>query len=117
MQFAAKDTLTEEEVQSGLRAVIRDGMASTAMATLTGGPFLVAFALKLGASNLVIGLMAAISPQAKMRRYSITEIKRNAIRSQTRVFPEHLAGDESWTLRSHTDRHCWKEGCVEEHIS
>jgi len=59
MRFAAKETLTEEEVQSGLRAVIKDGMASTAMATLTGGPFLVAFALKLGASNLVIGLLAA----------------------------------------------------------
>lgn len=66
MQFAAKDTLTEEEVQSGLRAVIRGGMASTSMATLTGGPFLVAFALKLGASNLVIGLLAAIPPLAQL---------------------------------------------------
>jgi hypothetical protein len=66
MRFAAKETLTEEEVQSGLRAVIKDGMASTAMATLTGGVFLVAFALKLGASNLVIGLLAAIPPLAQL---------------------------------------------------
>lgn len=62
MAFTVKDTLTEEEVQSGLRAVIKDGLASQAMVTFTGGAFLVAFALKLGASNLMIGLLAAIPP-------------------------------------------------------
>ena len=66
MRFTVKDTLTEAEVQSGLRAVIRDGLASQAMVTLTGGVFLVAFALKLGASNLVIGLLAAIPPLAQL---------------------------------------------------
>ena len=66
MTFTVKDTLTEAEVQSGLRAVIRDGLASQAMLTLTGGVFLVAFALKLGASNLVIGLLAAIPPLAQL---------------------------------------------------
>jgi MFS family permease len=62
MAFAVKEALTEEEVQSGLRAVIRDGLASQAMVTFTGGAFLVAFALKLGAPNLVIGLLASIPP-------------------------------------------------------
>jgi MFS family permease len=62
MKFASKDTLTEEEVQLGLRAIIKDGLASQAMVTFTGGAFLVAFALKLGASNLVIGFLAAIPP-------------------------------------------------------
>jgi hypothetical protein len=66
MRLAVKDRLTEQEIESGLRAVIKDGMASTAMATLTGGAFLVAFALKLGASNLVIGLLAAIPPLAQL---------------------------------------------------
>jgi MFS family permease len=66
MRLAVKDSLTEQEIESGLRAVIKDGMASTAMATLTGGAFLVAFALKLGASNLVIGLLAAIPPLAQL---------------------------------------------------
>ncbi|MFQ6114951.1 MAG: hypothetical protein ACE5NG_12865, partial [bacterium] len=36
------------------------------MATLTGGVFLVAFALKLGASNTTIGLLAAIPPLAQL---------------------------------------------------
>jgi MFS family permease len=62
MKFVSKDTLTEEEVESGLRAIIKDGLTSQAMVTFTGGAFLVAFALKLGASNLVIGLLAAIPP-------------------------------------------------------
>jgi hypothetical protein len=45
-----------------MRAIIQDGVASTAMGTLTTGTFLIAFALLLGASNLTIGLLAAIPP-------------------------------------------------------
>jgi hypothetical protein len=71
MRLAVKDSLTEHEIDSGLSAVIKDGMASTAMATLTGGAFLVAFALKLGASNLVIGLLAAIPPLAQLIQISV----------------------------------------------
>jgi MFS family permease len=66
MKFEVKDNLTEEEVQAGLRSVIRDGLATQAMVTLTGGVFLVAFALHLGASNVIIGLLAAIPPMAQL---------------------------------------------------
>jgi len=48
MKFAVKDTLTEEKIQTGLRAIIKDGLTTQTMVTLTGGVFLVAFALKLG---------------------------------------------------------------------
>jgi len=61
-----KDTLTEEDIQSGLRSLIKDGVASQSMGILTGGAFLVAFAVKLGASNFVIGLLAAIGPLAQL---------------------------------------------------
>jgi len=64
--LAPKDSLTELEIQVGLKSVMRDGLASQAMATLTAGPFLVAFALKLGASNLFIGLLAAIPALAQL---------------------------------------------------
>jgi len=60
--FKVKESLTEEEIEKGLKAVINDGLASQAMVTFTSGAFLVAFALKLGASNVVIGLLAAIPP-------------------------------------------------------
>jgi MFS family permease len=66
MRFPVKDSLTEEEIQYGLRSVIKDGLTTQMMVTLTGGIFLVAFALKLGASNLMIGLLAAIPPLAQL---------------------------------------------------
>jgi hypothetical protein len=66
MAFKAEVNLTDEQVQSGLRYVIKDGIASQAMGILTGGAFLVAFAIKLGASNLTIGLLAAIGPLSQL---------------------------------------------------
>ena len=65
-RFQVKDTLTEGEVEEGLRSVIKDGLASQATGVLTGGIFLVAFALLLGASNLVIGILAAIPPLTQL---------------------------------------------------
>jgi MFS family permease len=66
MRFTVKEQLTEEEIQSGLHNVVKDGLAAQTMVTLTGGAFLVAFALLLGASNLIIGLVAAIPPLAQL---------------------------------------------------
>jgi MFS family permease len=63
---ASKNLLTSEEVQKGLSNVIKDGLATQAMLTITGGVFLVTFALKMGASNLVIGFLAAIPPLAQL---------------------------------------------------
>lgn len=42
--------------------LLYDGVCSQIMGALTGGAFLVAFALLLGASNVVIGVLAAIGP-------------------------------------------------------
>jgi MFS family permease len=58
--WTPKTNLTEEEVRKGLGMVIGDGLAAEAMTTLTGGAFLVAMALLLGASNFQIGLLAAM---------------------------------------------------------
>lgn len=43
-----------------LRLILYDALASEAMGTLTTGVFLVGFALALGASNLAIGVLAAV---------------------------------------------------------
>ena len=61
-----KETLTDEEIREGLSYIVKDGLATQAMVTLTSGIFLVAFALQLGASNTVIGLLAAIPPLAEL---------------------------------------------------
>lgn len=55
-----KEALTEEEINKGLKRVIGDGLAAEAMTTLTGGAFLVAMALLMGANNFQIGLLAAL---------------------------------------------------------
>jgi len=57
-----KERIDESEVQSGLQALLYDGVCAQVMGVFTGGAFLVAFALLLGASNVVIGLLAAIGP-------------------------------------------------------
>jgi MFS family permease len=61
-----KENLTQEEVQTGMRWILRDGIASQAMVTFTSGAFLIAYALQLGASNFVIGLLAAIGPLSQL---------------------------------------------------
>ena len=60
MRWEVKDSLTEEEFKGGLRGVTLDGLATRMTVTLASGAFLVAFALQLGASNSVIGLLASI---------------------------------------------------------
>jgi MFS family permease len=59
-RFAVKDSLTQEELQKGFKYFVGDGICSQSMVTLTQGAILVGFALKLGASNSVIGLLSAI---------------------------------------------------------
>lgn len=48
--------------EAGSRAIILDGMMAQAMSSLVGGAFLAAFALALGASQMQIGLLAALPP-------------------------------------------------------
>jgi len=66
MRSKTKEKLTVDEVRIGLRYLIKDGLAAQIMLTLTSGVFLVAFALNLGASNFVIGLLAAIPPLTQL---------------------------------------------------
>jgi MFS family permease len=65
-RFPVKDAFTEDEIEAGLRNLIRDGMFSQSMITLTQGAFLVGFALSLGAPNSVIGLLSAIISFAQL---------------------------------------------------
>jgi MFS family permease len=61
-----EEGLSEEKLNAGLRAVLKDGLTTQAMTTLTAGVFLVAFALKLGATNEFIGWLAAIPPLTQL---------------------------------------------------
>jgi MFS family permease len=52
--------LTDQQVQAGLKLVVKDGLAAEAMTALTGGAFLVSMALMMGASNFQIGVLASL---------------------------------------------------------
>src|SRR4051812_14674822 len=60
MNFLPSSRLSEKEIASGLKLVTQDGLAVETMVVLTGGTFLTALAIKLGASNFQIGLLAAL---------------------------------------------------------
>jgi MFS family permease len=60
MILKPKERLTEQEVNAGLSLILKEGLTTEAMTTLTGGTFLVAFALLLGANNFQIGLLASL---------------------------------------------------------
>tara|TARA_R110002096_G_scaffold393074_8_gene588111 strand:+ start:5061 stop:6629 length:1569 start_codon:yes stop_codon:yes gene_type:complete len=64
--FRQQDTISENELERGLRNLILDGVCSQSMGVLTGGAFLVAFALQMGASNFVVGFFAAIMPLCQL---------------------------------------------------
>ena len=61
-----QDALTGAELRSGLSMLLLDGVCTQVMLVLSGGAFLVAFALILGASHKVIGLISAIGPFAQI---------------------------------------------------
>lgn len=60
MILRPQERLTEQQVQNGLDTILKEGLTTEAMTTLTGGTFLVAFALLLGANNFQIGLLASL---------------------------------------------------------
>jgi MFS family permease len=60
MRLKPSASLSEAEVKSGLKLVIADGLAAESMVAFTGGAFLVAMALQLGATNLQLGILAAL---------------------------------------------------------
>jgi len=66
MTIESKANVTEAENEKGLSYVIRDGISSQILTTLVSGAFLIAFALELGASNIIIGLLASIAAFAQL---------------------------------------------------
>ena len=61
-----KSELAETDIEKALSRLVYDGMFGQTMMVLSTGPFLVAFALILGGSNTVIGMLAAVGPLAQM---------------------------------------------------
>ncbi len=61
-RFRPQPAISQNELERGLRFVTYDGVAVQVMSTFTTGAFVVAFALLLGASNFMIGIIGALPP-------------------------------------------------------
>ncbi|RYZ59412.1 MAG: MFS transporter [Proteobacteria bacterium] len=82
--FKPQDHVDEKDLAKGLKLLMYDGAMSTIMGSLTGGAFLVTFALLLGASNLAIGVIAAAAPLSQIMQIpAILLIEK--IRSRKRI--------------------------------
>jgi len=55
-----RPTISEQDIESGLRWFTFEGMAALGLFSITTSGFLAAFALALGANNLQIGILAAL---------------------------------------------------------
>lgn len=66
MGFQQYEKISPSQIDRGLKILVKNGVAAEVMAVLTGGAFLVALALKLGASNFQIGLLAALPTLANL---------------------------------------------------
>jgi MFS family permease len=58
--FLSGEALSQAQLETGLNALVKDGIYSQIVGTLTSGVLLVGFAMELGASNLAIGLLASL---------------------------------------------------------
>ena len=92
LEFPVHEQLTDSVLKKGLDAVVRDGITSQIKMTLTESIFLIAFAVALGASNAVIGLIAAIPPLAQLLQIpSIILVQKTKIRRRICVISSALS--------------------------
>ncbi|HRK36017.1 MAG TPA: hypothetical protein PLJ47_15580, partial [Candidatus Hydrogenedentes bacterium] len=61
-----KESLSQDDIALGMRMMLYDAAFVTFMGVLTTGAFLIGFALSLGASNVVVGVIAAAGPLAQI---------------------------------------------------
>jgi MFS family permease len=60
MNFNTSPILNEKQIKTGQNYILRDSLAGEAMVNLSGGAFITAMAIHLGASNFQIGLLASL---------------------------------------------------------
>jgi MFS family permease len=66
LSLEPQSNIDANDLKNSLRWLTIEGSLTTIMGSLTGGAFLVAFALTLGASNTVIGIIAAAAPLSQV---------------------------------------------------
>ncbi len=90
--------LEPRRLDEGLRMLLMDGVSSQVMGSLTGGALLVAFALLLGASNTVIGIIAAVGPLTQLLQIPAILLVEKIRRRKSLVILSLLVGRSFWVL-------------------
>ncbi|WP_145958992.1 MFS transporter [Sphingobium sp. SCG-1] len=93
--MAPQQTVSPGELQKGIRYLLMDAAAATAIGALNSGVVLLALALHIGATNVQIGLLAAIplltqimqAPAVKL----VEKVRRRKLISVVSVFVARLA--------------------------
>ncbi len=60
MNIRPSEKISTDQLNSGLKLVIADGLSAEAMVVFTSGTFLTAMAIHMGASNFQLGMLAAL---------------------------------------------------------
>ncbi len=81
--FRVQPALSERDAFRGIRLLKLEGAAMISMLTLQGGPFLVAFAVSLGATNYEVGLLVTIALLSQFMQipglYLVKHLKRRRL--------------------------------------
>ncbi len=88
----------DAETGRALKLSLREGMAAEALATLTGGAFLIAFALDLGASNFIIGILAGIPAFMQLLQLPSVYLIERVRRRKLLYTAGALLGRSQWLL-------------------
>jgi MFS family permease len=94
--FRTKEVLEPADVDKGMRMLMYDGAFAQTMVVFTTGGFLIGFALELGASNTVVGVISAVGPLFQIVQLpSIFLVERIRLRRMLTVVTA-FAGRMSW---------------------
>jgi MFS family permease len=90
--LSPQKSITQLQVQNGLKMVIWDGLMAEVMTSLTSGTFLIAMALLLGATNLQIGILSAMPLFTNLAQLaSVWLVKKYNNRRAVAVYCAYLA--------------------------
>lgn len=92
------ENIDPDTLRRGLRAWRGDGLCSQVRDALVTGPFLVAFALGLGASNTVIGLLSAVGPLTQLVQLPAVAIITRLRARKVVAFWTALPGRLTWVF-------------------
>ncbi len=93
-----QEHIDEVQTARGLHSLMIDGVCSQVMGVLNGGAFLIAFALLMGASNVVIGLLAAIGPLTQILQIPAIALVNKTRHRKALVVLSSFAGRLFWIL-------------------